>query len=137
MKKNKLSKIFLIATVLALTIRCSKNKGINEYSKQLQINFPEDMTMVHYDTHSYFQDYSIQSTYRLSFNQKNALLEEIYFKTCDFLNKNEEDKLSSCWKSCEDYYSYEHYDEDTGLKINIVFVAQNDVRILSIDEVKF
>lgn len=134
MKNNKFYKSFLIATVLTLCIGCTKKKGINEYSEELQINFPEDMNLAYYQTHSDFQDYSIESIYNLSFNQKNALLEEIYFKTCDSLNKK--DKHYSCWNRCEDYYSFEYHNKDDGVIINIVFVAQNDIRILTIHEVK-
>ena len=90
MKNNRFYKSILLGLVLQMSFSCSNKKGITEYSQQLQISFPENMSLVYYDVQSDFQDYSIESIYNLSFNQKNALLEEIYLKTCD--SSNEENK---------------------------------------------
>ncbi len=135
MKNNKFYKIFFIATVLTFSFGCTRNKGINEYSEELQINFPENMTLAYYQTNSDFQDYSIISIYNLSFNQKNALLEEIFESICDF--SKEEDIHDSCWRRCDDYFSYEFHNKADEVKINIVLVAQNNIRTLTIHEVKF
>ncbi len=134
MKNIRLFYAILWMSLLLGHFSCSDKKVISEYSKQLEVNFPENMSLVHYDVQSDFQDYSIQSIYKLSFNQKNSLLEEIYLKTCD--SSNDEEKHYSCWQKCDDFYSFEYQNKDVGLEIKIVFVAKNDIRTLSIYEYK-
>lgn len=134
MKNIKFFYAILSVTLLLGSFSCSNKKVISEYSKQLEVNFPENMSLVHYDVQSDFQDYSIQSIYKLSFNQKNALLEEIYLRTCD--SSNDVEKLYSCWQKCDDFYSFEYQNKDAELEIKIVFVAKNDIRTLSVYEYK-
>ena len=134
LKAKEFYKVFLISTLLVLTVGCSNKRDINEYSEQLQINFPKNITLVHYNFDSDFQDYSIQSIYELSYNEKNALLEEIFEDVCD--SSDEELKPNSCWQKCDDYYSFK-YSNDIGVEINVVFVAKDNFSTLNIYEVKF
>lgn len=124
----------LIAFLFILSSSCSKKVDINKYSELLQINFPKDMNLVHYDTKSNFQDYSIHSIYTLSFNQKNTLLDEIVNNLCDV--DEERKKPYLCWDRCGDFFSYEYQNADEDITIKVIFIAKNSERILSILEVK-
>ncbi|MEW7291561.1 hypothetical protein [Aquimarina sp. 2304DJ70-9] len=124
----------LISLLFILNTSCSRKIDINEYSELLQINFPRDINLVHYKAKSDFQDYSIHSIYTLSFNQKNALLEEIVKNLCDA--NEEKNKSSSCWQRCGDFFTYEYNNADKGITIKVIFIAKNNERLLNIYEVK-
>ncbi len=125
----------LISLLFILSTSCSRTSmEINEYSKKLQVNFPSDMDLVYYNEHSDFQDYSIHSIYTLSFNQKNALLEEIVENLCDV--HEEKNKHYSYWHRCGDFFSYEYNNTNEGVKIKVIFIAKNNERLLNIYEVK-
>lgn len=130
MKKN----VLLLTLIVIFTIGCQKNEpNIKGYSEKLQIDFPNDMNLIYFNRQSDFQDYTISSVYRLSFNQKNALLDQI-------INKKSTDNLEKIsnikWDKCESFYSIEYSDESEGLQIYVILAATNYFSTLSIHEIK-
>lgn len=123
-----------ISFLYILNTGCSTKIDINEYAELLQINFPRDINLVHYETKSDFQDYSIHSVYTLSHNQRNTLLDEIAKNLCDV--NEEENTHSSCWHRCGDFFSYEYNNASQDITIRVIFIAKHSERLLSIYEVK-
>lgn len=124
----------LILTVIVFCSSCSRGIKIHEYSDKLQINFPENMDLLYYKEHSDLQDYSVHSVYKVSFNQKNILLEEITKDIC----KSEQEKkaLYSCWYRCGDYFSFEYNNEEEGVFIEVDLISKNNMSLLNIYEIK-
>ncbi len=123
--------IFVIP--LLIIFSCSRKAVVKDYFKELQIVFPADMELIFSEKQSDIQDYSVTSIYKLTFNQKNALLDEVIKNLCD----SKEDKHNCLqWHKCDDYYSYDYENKDEGVLISVAFVANNNLSTLNILEVK-
>ena len=133
----EINKYFLVLSLIiifsfSITVSCDNKKSdIKKYSEKLNIEFPEGMELIYSDNHSDLQDYDIISIYKLSLNQKNALLDKLII---DRSKGTLTDNLY--WNKCDDFYSYEYIDKSIGLHINVFFVANNDFSTLSIQEIK-
>lgn len=132
MKKSKFWNLIFIIP-LSIIFSCSKTTDIKDYSERLQINFPTNMDLIFYDIQSDFQDYSVTSIYKLTFNQKNTLLNEVIKNLHD---SKEEKKHGLQWHKCNDYYTYEYENKEEGVYISLIFVSKNNLSTLSILEMK-
>jgi len=133
MKLIKLKNFLLF--LLFINFSCKTEIKIEDYSEILKINFPKDMNLIYFDRKNEFQDYSILSIYKLSFNQKNFLLDEIIGNLCNSLDENEFSH-SLHWHRCDDFYSYNYTDQEKGVIINVIFVAKNNISTVTIQEIK-
>jgi len=125
----------LVIILLLIAISCqNESPDIKDYSEKLQIEFPEGMDLIFFKKESDFQDYSVSSVYKLSFNQKNAMLDQIIKNSSD--ESKHRKTYSTNWYKCDDFYSYEYSNKNEGFTINIIFIASNNFSTLSIYEVK-
>ncbi|WP_458628619.1 hypothetical protein [Winogradskyella sp. PC D3.3] len=133
MKVIKLKNLLLL--LLIVNFSCNTEIKIKDYSERLKIDFPADMNLIYFNRENQFQDYSILSIYKLSFNQKNFLLDEIIGNLCNSLDENVSSH-SLHWHRCDDFYSYNYTDQEKGVIINVIFVAKNNISTVTIQEIK-
>ncbi len=120
-----------IALLFLLLLCCSKRGDVNEYSKYLGVDFPDNLEAIDFYSNSNLQDYSNYFIYPLNNLQRNNLINEINFKLCDSTKMD-------CWKRHGDYYSFKISDStlNSGYYIEAM-LTNNDFNILAVKEMKW
>lgn len=120
-----------LVVVLLLFTQCTKPNYINDYGEHLKIEFPEDLKMIYFDSHSDIQDFTNFSIYELTQNQTKVIQNQIKTKMCNSRNSN------SCWERFGNFYSLKVTDSviNSGYYLEVVLITQ-EVNTLMIREIK-